>query len=167
MALPDDIDFIDRQERELWYDRFTDDDAWSLGYQLRSWAVEINAPVVIDVSSFDRTLFFAALPRSVPDNTEWVRRKSNVVARFHRSSYGFGLKLKHDGVTLESRYGLAFNDYAAHGGSFPLQVRGVGPIGSVTVSGLPQRDDHELVVRALCKMQGRSKSDFALPIQST
>jgi uncharacterized protein (UPF0303 family) len=31
-------------------------------------------------------------------------------------------------------------------------------VGSVTVSGLPQRDDHNLVVEALCAMLGR---DFA------
>jgi uncharacterized protein (UPF0303 family) len=40
-------------------------------------------------------------------------------------------------------------DFAAHGGSFPIIVRGTGCIGAVTVSGLPQRDDHNLVVEAL------------------
>ena len=40
-------------------------------------------------------------------------------------------------------------DYATDGGSFPLNVEGAGVVGSVTVSGLPQRDDHNLVVEAL------------------
>ncbi|MFD0330409.1 heme-binding protein [Streptacidiphilus monticola] len=39
--------------------------------------------------------------------------------------------------------------YAAHGGSFPLLVRGTGPVGTVTVSGLPQLDDHLFVVECL------------------
>ena len=33
---------------------------------------------------------------------------------------------------------------------FRLRVAGAGIVGSVTVSGLPHRADHELVVEALC-----------------
>jgi uncharacterized protein (UPF0303 family) len=163
MTISDDLACIERQENTLWFERFSEAEAWQLGCQLRDWGVEQGAPVVIDVRFFERPLFYAALPGSVPDNREWVRRKSNVVARFHRSSYGIGLKLKQDGVTLEQRYGVSFADYAAHGGSFPVLVRGVGPVGSVTVSGLPQRDDHALVVRALCELQGRTEAELALP----
>jgi uncharacterized protein (UPF0303 family) len=72
------------------------------------------------------------------------------VARFHCSSYAVGLKLKVNNETLTEQQGLPLADYATHGGSFPLIVAGAGVVGSVTVSGLPQRDDHELVVEALC-----------------
>jgi uncharacterized protein (UPF0303 family) len=41
-------------------------------------------------------------------------------------------------------------------------VEGAGIVGSVTVSGLPQRDDHELVVEALCAMLGRDYSALKL-----
>jgi uncharacterized protein (UPF0303 family) len=34
-------------------------------------------------------------------------------------------------------------------GAFPVLVRGVGMLGTVTVSGLPQADDHRLVVDVL------------------
>ncbi len=158
----DDLHFIARQERDLRFDSFSEDDAWRLGCLLRDQAAEQRWPVVIDVRRFDRPLFLAALAGSVPDNAEWVRRKSNVVARFHRSSYGFGLHLKHDGVTLESRYGLSLSDYAPHGGSFPLWVKGAGPIGSVTVSGLPQRGDHAAVTGALRRMLGMDPAAYAL-----
>jgi uncharacterized protein (UPF0303 family) len=119
--------------------------------------------VVIDVRRFGQPLFYCALPGTTPDNPDWVRRKSNIVARFHRCSYAVGLELKHAGTTLEDKYGLSLTDYAVHGGSFPIRVSGAGPIGSVTVSGVPQRSDHELVVEALCSVIGKDYASLALP----
>jgi uncharacterized protein (UPF0303 family) len=58
-------------------------------------------------------------------------------------------------TNLVERYGLPVADYASHGGSFPIRVLGAGVIGSVTVSGLPQREDHQLAVEALCSLLGR------------
>ena len=53
-------------------------------------------------------------------------------------------------------------DYAAHGGSFPINVAGAGIVGSVTISGLPQREDHNLVVEALCLLTGRDNEALRL-----
>jgi uncharacterized protein (UPF0303 family) len=92
-----------------------------------------------------------ALPGVTPDNVQWVRRKRNLVLRYFRSSYAIGLDLKAKGKTVADN-GLLDADYAPHGGSFPINVKGTGCIGSVTVSGLPQRDDHNLVVEALALM---------------
>jgi uncharacterized protein (UPF0303 family) len=90
-----------------------------------------------------------------------VHRKSNVVARFHRSSYGVGLTMTQKNSSLEAN-GLPINEYASHGGSFPLTVKGAGIVGSVTVSGLPQRADHELVVEALCGILDRDYAELKL-----
>jgi uncharacterized protein (UPF0303 family) len=133
-----------------------------LGVGLRGLAEQRGLPVVVDVRRFGLPLFYAALEDTTPDNAEWVRRKSNVVARFHRSSYAVGLKLKAKSETLAEQQGLPLFDYATHGGSFPLSVEGAGVVGSVTVSGLPQRADHELVVEALCGLLGRDYADLRL-----
>jgi uncharacterized protein (UPF0303 family) len=85
-----------------------------------------------------------------------------VAARFHRSSYGVGLSLKAKNETLLEKFGLPMADYAAHGGSFPLAVAQAGVVGSVTVSGLPQRADHELVVEALCAELERDYAELRL-----
>jgi uncharacterized protein (UPF0303 family) len=53
-------------------------------------------------------------------------------------------------------------DYATHGGSFPLSVAGAGIVGSVTVSGLPMRQDHELAIEALCFLLGRDYATLKL-----
>ena len=161
MGLSEDIERITLQERELQLPHLDAQVAWDLGARLRTMAMERDLAVVIDVRRFSQPLFYAALDGTTPDNVEWVRRKSNVVARFHRSSYGVGLNLKSKNDSLEAR-GLPTADYASHGGSFPLSVEGAGVVGSVTVSGLPQRADHELVVEALCGMLGRDYAALRL-----
>src|ERR1035437_5869392 len=150
MGKSDDLDRIALQERELQLPRLDAQTAWELGARLRTMAAERGLAVVIDVRRFGQPLFYAALEGTTPDNVEWVRRKSNVVARFHSSSYVAGLKEKTKKQTLLESQGLPVSDYATHGGSFPLAVTAAGVVGSVTVSGLPQRADHELVVEGLC-----------------
>jgi uncharacterized protein (UPF0303 family) len=162
MGLNEDMERVALQERELRLPRLDFDLAWELGVRLRSLAEERSLDVVIDVRRFGQPLFYTALEGTTPDNVEWVRRKSNVVARFHRSSYAVGLKLKLKNETLEEQQGLAVADYATHGGSFPLAVEGAGVVGSVTVSGLPQRADHELVVEALCLLLERDYAELKL-----
>jgi uncharacterized protein (UPF0303 family) len=88
------------------------------------------------------------------------------VAHFLRSSYAVGLDLQQKKSDLASKYALPFGEYAAHGGSFPIAVAGAGVIGSVTVSGLPQRADHELVVEALCLETGQSYASLQLGAES-
>jgi len=163
MNLNRDLEVIAKQERELVFPEFDDDIAWKLGSRLRELASARRLPVAIEVRRFGQPLFYCALNGSTPDNAEWVRRKGNVVARFHRSSYAIGLVLKETNSTLAEKYELSAADYASHGGSFPLIVAGAGIIGSVTVSGLPQRADHELVVEAVCAELGRDFPEFALP----
>jgi uncharacterized protein (UPF0303 family) len=163
--LNEDLERIALQERELVFPRFDMEIAWQLGSLLRNMAHERRLPVVIDVRRFHCPLFYAALEGTNPDNAEWVRRKNNVVARFHISSYAAGIKEKIKGHTLTETQGLPLSDYATHGGAFPLRVSGAGVVGSATVSGLPMRADHELVVEALCALLGRDYATLKLPAE--
>jgi uncharacterized protein (UPF0303 family) len=162
MGLSEDLERVALQERELRLPRLDAQVAWELGVRLRAMAEQRALAVVIDVRRFGQPLFYSALDGTTSDNAEWVRRKSNVVARFHRSSYAVGLKLKAKNETLAEQQGLPLIDYATHGGSFPLAVEGAGVVGSLTVSGLPQRADHELVVEALCAVLGRDYAELRL-----
>jgi uncharacterized protein (UPF0303 family) len=162
MGWNEDLEQIALQEHELVLQNLDTETAWDLGLRLRTLAKERGLGVVIDVRRFGQPLFYAALEGTTPDHVEWVRRKSNVVARFHCSSYAIGLKEKIKNETLFQSQGLPVADYATHGGSFPLTVTGAGVVGSVTVSGLPQRADHELVVEALCAVLGRDYAALKL-----
>jgi uncharacterized protein (UPF0303 family) len=163
VSLNEDLAIIGKQEERLKFRAFDEESAWRLGCRLREMALARNAPLVIEVQRFGHPLFFCALAGSTPDNVEWARRKSRVVMRFHRSSYGMGLELQQKNTTLHERFGLVLAEFAAHGGSFPITVIGSGVIGSVAVSGLPQRADHELVVEALCAELGSAYAELKLP----
>src|SRR5215469_7586416 len=162
MGINEDLQCIAHQERELKLPRLDAQTAWELGSRLRAMAAERGLAVVIDVRRFGQPLFYAAMDGTTPDHVEWVRRKSNVVARFHHSSYIAGLKEKLKKETLTESQGLPIADYATHGGSFPLAVGGAGVVGSVTISGLPQRADHELAVEALCALLGKNYEELKL-----
>jgi uncharacterized protein (UPF0303 family) len=137
------------EEEELQFSSFTNDDAWRLGTALRDLAHRQGAPVAIDVSRNHHQLFRAALPGATPDNDAWIERKQRVVHRFGHSSLYVRQTFVERGTTFEEQSGLDPQRYAAHGGGFPVLVRSVGPVGVLVVSGLPQLDDHRLIVAAL------------------
>ena len=163
MGTTSDIAQIAQQENALVLTRFDENDAWVLGNRLRAMAVERRLGIVMDVRRVGQQLFYAALPGTTADHPEWVRRKSNVALRFHRSSYAIGLEMQEKQSNLTERYGLPLIDYACHGGSVPIRVEGVGVVAVVTVSGLPQRADHELAIEALCGLAGRDYAAVRLP----
>ncbi|NEE08380.1 heme-degrading domain-containing protein, partial [Streptomyces sp. SID7499] len=86
---------------------------------------------------------------SSADNDAWIDRKRKVVERYGESSYLVGSRFRAKGTTFEESSRLDPDTYAAHGGSFPIAVESAGVIGTVTVSGLPQAEDHAMVVEAL------------------
>ncbi len=157
MPIAEDIARVALQEQQLQFAHFDEEAAWLLGSQIRELAVARNLGVVIDIrrpGNPAQPLFFTALPGTTPDNLEWVRRKTNLTFRFHRSSYAIGLDMEAKNSDIYERYSLPVADYVSHGGCFPIRVTGAGLIGAVTVSGLPQRADHELAVEALCSVIG-------------
>jgi uncharacterized protein (UPF0303 family) len=163
VSLEADLAVIASQEARLQFPAFDAALGWQLGNRLREAAAARGAAVAIDIWLGAQQLFFSAMPGTTPDNADWARRKRNVVLRFHRSSYAVGLELARRHTTLHDKYGLDARDHAAHGGCFPLHVRGTGCVGSIAVSGLPQREDHELIVTVLGAMLGVPPPELALP----
>ena len=143
------LDELEAQEARLVLESFDETDAWELGSALREAAVAQGLPVAISVRRNGQRLFHTALPGASADNDGWLDRKCAVVDRYGRSSLRVGEQFRVGGKTFESDSRLDPSRYAAHGGAFPLIVRGTGCIGTVAVSGLPQRDDHRLVVETL------------------
>lgn len=139
---------IDEEER-LVFDSFSNERALELGLELLETAKARGVAVTIDIRRGEQQLFHYAMTGTSPNNDLWVRRKAAVVSLFHKSSYHVGQEVVAKGDDFELRQRLNPADYAAHGGSFPVTIRGTGVVGTITVSGLPQREDHELVIETL------------------
>lgn len=137
------------EEEELQFTTFNEDTAWELGSVLVSHAVAKNLAITVDITRGEHQIFHASRPGTSADNDEWIRRKVRLVQRFGHSSFYIGQMLKHKGKSLEEAYLISENIYAPHGGCFPILLRGTGMIGTITVSGLPQEEDHKLVVNAI------------------
>lgn len=147
--MSEEIARLEEQERRLVLGHFDNDDAWRLGSLLADMARERGAAVTITVRRGAQRLFHCALPGTSADNDAWLDRKCRVVERYAESSYLVGARFRAKGRTFEDSSRLDPDLYAAHGGAFPLTVRGTGVVGAVAVSGLAQGDDHALVVEAL------------------
>jgi uncharacterized protein (UPF0303 family) len=158
-----DLDRIDEQLRRLRFATFDENAAWELGSDLRRRALERGVAITIEVRLAGSTVFMHAMVGTSPENADWARRKRNVVELLHRPSYAVGLQATRDGYSVLEQMGRPDIDFASHGGSVPIVVDGVGCIGVVTVSGLPQREDHELVVEALAHRCGIDLDDLRLP----
>jgi uncharacterized protein (UPF0303 family) len=143
------ISELEQQEHDLVLERFDHADAWALGSLLVKMATERSLPVAIDIRHGEQQVFHAGLAGSVADNDRWIERKVRVVQRYGASSYLVGRRLAAKGQQLDASMGVDPARFAAHGGAFPVRIADVGVVGVVTVSGLPQAEDHALVVEAL------------------
>lgn len=161
--MADDIETIKRQEATLVFSEFDEAIAFEIGTAIRDRALAGNLPIIVDIRTFDRPLFYAALPGSNASNPDWARRKINVVKRFLRSTYRMALEQQRPDRTFKIGEGLDIADYVLAGGGFPVTVKGAGVIGVIAVSGLPEREDHGVVVDALCDHLGVDKRGLALP----
>lgn len=162
MASERDIEVIKRQEAELVLDRFDEAVAFEIGAAIRERALRENLPIVVDIRTFDRPLFYAAMPGSNGANPDWARRKINVVKRYLKSTYRLVLEQDRPDRTFKPGEGLDSADYVLAGGGFPVAVKGAGVIGVIAVSGLPEREDHGVVVAVLCDHLGKDAKALAL-----
>lgn len=158
---------------------FTATTAWTLGTALRTRILSLPAqqrkPALISIAlttttnGTHHTLFQCATePGTIPDNENWVRRKRNTVLRFGMSSWAMRMKVTAGlGVGTASadeveaafvkKYALASScggavadEFAIHGGGWPVRVKGVeGVVAVVVVSGLKQEDDHAVVAETI------------------
>ena len=145
------LEELKQEEQTLQFPSFSNEDAVAIGMDLYRVAKEQNLAITIDITRCGQQLFHLAMPGTSADNDQWILRTCRLVNRFQMSSYRMGTELRSLGKTLEERYELSHYEYAAHGGCFPILIKDTGMVGTITVSGLAQEDDHALVVEAIAR----------------
>lgn len=144
-----DPDALAAEEERLQLPSLSETDAIAIGQLLLARAMARSHAVTIEVRRAGRVVFRAGLPGTTSDNDEWIAGKAAVVARFGHSSWCVRQRYLARGTTFEEATRLSRPAYAAFGGGYPLSVRGTGIVGVALVSGLPQEQDHALLVEVL------------------
>jgi len=140
---------IEKQEEMIQFTEFTNETAFQLGLRLIEKAKEENLSLTIDITKCGQQLFHYAFAGTTPDNDAWIIRKNRVVNRFNTSSLYIGTKLKLLEKTIEEKYFISSQEYSAHGGAFPIIIKNVGVVGTITSSGAKQIIEHNLIVEVL------------------
>ena len=140
------LDQIAEQEGRLVVTTFSHEDALRLGMILAELARGRRLTVAVDVTRGEQQIFHAGLTGSTADNDDWIARKIRTTKRFGRSS--LAIRLQSD----NRAGGFDWLDpalYAMSGGCVPIRLADGALVGTATVSGLPDTEDHALVIEAL------------------
>jgi uncharacterized protein (UPF0303 family) len=148
-ALTAKLQAVQAELADLTFDSFNEDAAWRLGSLMRERAAADALPIAIDIRLGDAPLCSIMMPGANASNFDWARRKRNLSLLVGASSWELSLATAL-GTDIVALMGLDSRDYTPHGGCVPIRVTGVaGIVATVTVSGLPQEDDHVFAVEAL------------------
>ncbi|KAF4201646.1 hypothetical protein CNMCM8927_001289 [Aspergillus lentulus] len=144
---PTDLDEIANAQGILELRRFTSDDAWAIGCELRSRlrhhskgaAIGIFGPYFTTAAA-PQVLFHATTKPGVPpDNDTWIARKVRTVLRFGVSTWEMHWRFAGDEDAFRAKNGFGDQEagqYAIWGGGVPIKVQGVeGIVAVVAISG--------------------------------
>ena len=143
------LEKLELEHEEIQFKSFSNSLALKIGLRLVEKAEKENLILAIDITRNNHQLFHYSFAGTSSDNDAWIIRKNRVVNRFEKSSIYMKEFIKDKNSSLEKMYCLDSMEYAAFGGSFPIIIKDTGVIGTVTVSGLPDEEDHEFVVSVL------------------
>jgi uncharacterized protein (UPF0303 family) len=137
-----------QEEDSFQFSVFTNETAYKVGRSIIEKAIRENKSIVVDIRRNGELLFYSRMDGTSSHNDEWVSWKNNVVHHYGHSSYYIHVFLKSTNSSVEAS-GLNPNDNKAEGGAFPILLKGEGIVGTITVSGLPGEEDHNMVVSVL------------------
>ena len=138
------------QETTYEFDHMDEDLAMQMGIYVIRRAREMGKSVATRITLNRRTLFSYSMAGTKPESDNWIRRKENITYATNGSSYYWECWCELGQHPLEWR-GMSYADYAPAGGCMPLCIKGVGMVGTLTISGMASHEDHALAFETIGK----------------
>lgn len=135
--------------RRIETESFNNRIALEMGLAIVQLAKERSQNVAIQIDRLNHTVFLYLDENLPADKHNWLRRKANVSKHFEESSLSVKNDLASGKMTLEETFALDNKEYLARGGSIPVFVKNAGMIAIITVSGLHDEEDHQIIIDAL------------------
>ncbi len=130
-------------------EQFSNKLALQMGLAVVELAKSRDQHIGIEISRLNHTVFLYIDDSLPADKRNWLRRKANVAKRFEESSLAVKNDLEAGKMSLDKTFGLDERDFLAKGGSIPIFVKGAGMVATITVSGLHDIQDHQIIIDAL------------------
>ncbi len=135
--------------RKIELDNFDNRTGLEMGLAIVNLAKARNQNIAVQVERLNHIIFLFVDDNLPADKHNWLRRKANVAKHFEESSLSVKHDLNNGNMTLTETFALDGKIYLAKGGAIPLFVKNAGMIGVITVSGLHDEEDHEIIIDAL------------------
>ncbi|AQX84665.1 heme-binding protein [Elizabethkingia bruuniana] len=135
--------------RRIELESFSNRIAFDMGVKIIDLAKSRNQHIAVEICRLNQTVFLYVDDTLPVDKHNWLRRKANIARQFEESSLSVKNDLKEGSMNLEKTFGLDGKDFLAKGGAIPIFVKNAGMIAVVTVSGLHDEEDHNIIIEAL------------------
>ncbi len=146
-------EIVEKQEKELQFDKFDSEDAVRIGTALIDEAKRRNNKICLDIQIAGRRLFHFSSDGNASSNDVMIERKKNTAMHTGHSSLWAHYMLKSMGLSIDEKWHLDPSQYAEVGGAFPIRLKNCPTaIGTITVSGFDHTVDHGIIIDVLRKM---------------
>jgi uncharacterized protein (UPF0303 family) len=135
--------------KKLVVTKFTNTTALEMGLKIVNLAKSKNQNIAVKIERLNYTIFLHIGDHLPADKHHWLDRKANVAKHFEESSLSVKNDLVEGNMTLEKTFGLSGKTFLSKGGAIPIFVEEAGMVAVITVSGLTDEEDHNIIVEAL------------------
>jgi uncharacterized protein (UPF0303 family) len=130
-------------------------DAIEIGEIAMDFGFQRGLAIAVEIRLKEWIVFHASLPGSTTESDMWIGRKARVVLATGNSTMYERVLAEEQGIDWYAVNGFSEETHAIHGGGLPLNVKGMGCVGILLISGLPQVQDHLFGVEVLTEFLAR------------
>lgn len=149
------IDTVKKQEQDLRFDHFTNEDAFELGKHMVEKIKADGIEMAVQIKKVNGNTLFSYFSQGTNlMNENWMKRKFKTVIMNEKSSYliwafnemaGRG----EDPIRDAALQGMDSKEYAICGGGFPIKLKTGEMVAVMLASNLPHMKDHQFIVDGL------------------